>query len=115
MKKALWIVVLVALIVGFAPATMAEEIKAPPPVVETADTETLVPQDDTVEALSIEELLGISVMGEAQEKFMCWPETNCTTDRDCEITGQPAGCPVGYSPTCENPSGNACAGTCVCC
>lgn len=95
--------------VALADSTAAAPAEAAPPQAPA----TAAPVLD-LEALTTDELFSeLDATKGAEEKKMCWPTTSCTYDSECELNQQPADC--NYQRVCDNPTGLACAGTCVCC
>lgn len=111
MRKVIFTFVLLALVAPFAAADTAPEA-APEPAVEAAPPLAAAEAPAAEGEISLEEILAeVDPTADAEAKYLCMPGS-CTTAWDCEMNQDPYAC---NDYMCDNPTGQACRGTCFCC
>jgi|GEM_PF-4237197 len=107
MRKVIFTFVLLALVAPFAAADTTPEA-----TVEVAPPLSAAEAPALEAAPTLEEILAeVDPTADAESKYLCMPGS-CTTAWDCQMNQDPYAC---NDYMCDNPTGQACRGTCSCC
>jgi len=120
MRRFAAVLSLLALLAVLAVPAFAEE----PAAVEAPSTAAVAQPSDEAPATAPEVteedaeafLRSLEGTAGAEDKYVCPGYLKCTHDIECErYWGFELDCQGGTQPVCDNPTGNTCAGSCICC
>jgi hypothetical protein len=118
MRRFTAVLCLLALFAVFATPVFADEPAAAAPdtdaVAQPAEQAPAAPQVSEENAEDF--LKSLEGTAGAEDKYVCPGYLKCTYTLECErFWGFELNCQNGTQPICDNPTGYACAGTCICC